>query len=223
MHLYLFDRLGVCACLSANVQLWSSARLWSLNIMLVSEKGDKMPILVSVWAFDYTSVCVWKVKVVCMCESWSPCPELLALSLWAAVFPSSFRFSIVNEEDRRERGLLVLIYPGGSLGITINSQLLAHSTGPHRHCQFVPIREPSFWVSAVRGCSGPTGEQPAKAWLRPDHSGLGCTQLGRWNTCWLWSPAWYHEAYMIEYAIKLYFFSLRKKKSLMFCIKMSGT
>jgi len=56
-------------------------------------------------------------------ESWSPYLELLALSLWAAVFLGSSRFSIVNEEDRRERGLLVLIYPGGALGITINSQL----------------------------------------------------------------------------------------------------
>lgn len=106
-----------------------------------------------------------KWKFVCSHDSLSPCLELLALSMWATVFPS-FRFSIVNEEDRRERGLLVLIYPGGSLGITINSQLLAHSTGPHRHCQFVPIREPSFWVSAVRGCSGPTGEQPVWSWIR---------------------------------------------------------
>lgn len=89
-----------------------------------------------------------------------PCLELLALSLWAAVFPCSFRFPIVNEKDRRERGLLVLIYPEGSLGITINSQLLEHSTGLHRHCQFVPIREPSLWVSAVKVCLGPTGELP---------------------------------------------------------------
>lgn len=114
-----------------------------------------------------------------MCESWSPRLELLALSLWAAVFPRSSMFSIVNEEDRRERGLLVLIYPGGSLGITINSQLLAHSTGLHRHCQFVPIREPSFWVSAVKGSSGRTGEQPARAWFGPDHGGFGCTWW--WN------------------------------------------
>lgn len=94
----------------------------------------------------------------------------LALNSWprhsGLQFSPSSRFSIVNEEDRRERGLLVLIYPGGSLGITINSQLRAHSTGLHRHCQFVPIREPSFWVSAVRGCSGPTGEQPVRPWLR---------------------------------------------------------
>lgn len=167
-------------------------------------------------------VCVWKVKV-CMCKSWSPYLELLALSLWAAVFPSSSRFSIVNEEDRRERGLLVLIYPGGSLGITINSQLLAHSTGPHRHCQFVPIREPSFWVSAVRGCSGPTGEQPARAWLRPDHSGLGCIGLVWWNTCWLWSPAWFHEPCTVEYAIKLLFlWEKKKQRVLCFALKCVG-
>lgn len=110
--------------------------------------------------------CERKVKVVC--QSWSPRlepPPPHTPSLWATVFPSS-RFSIVNEEDRRERGLLVLICPGGSLGITINSQLWAHSSGLHRHCQFVPIREASFWVSAVRGCSGPTGEQPVGPWLR---------------------------------------------------------
>lgn len=98
------------------------------------------------------------------------CKSCLALNSWprhsGLQFSPSSRFSIVNEEDRRERGLLVLIYPGGSLGITINSQLRAHSTGLHRHCQFVPIREPSFWVSAVRGCSGPTGEQPVRPWLR---------------------------------------------------------
>ena len=74
-------------------------------------------------------------------------------------FPSFCRFSIVNEKNRRERGLLVLICPGGSLGITINSQLWAHSIGRHRHCQFVPIRVASLWVSAARGCSGPIGEQ----------------------------------------------------------------
>lgn len=83
----------------------------------------------------------------------------------------SFRFSIVNEEDRRGRGLLVLIYPEGSLGITINSQLLAHSTRLHRHCQFVPIREAGFWVSAVRSCSGPTGESD------PDCTGLDNTLI----------------------------------------------
>jgi len=105
-----------------------------------------------------------------MCSSRSPCLELLAPSLWTEVFPCSSRFSIVNEEDRRERGLLVLIYPGGSLGITINSQLLAHSTGPHRHCQFVPIREPSFWVSAVRGCEGRSVEKSSRmARFGPDH------------------------------------------------------
>lgn len=32
----------------------SLACLWTLNIMLVSEKGDKMPILASVAAFDHT-------------------------------------------------------------------------------------------------------------------------------------------------------------------------
>lgn len=86
------------------------------------------------------------------------------------VFCSS-SFSIVNEEDRRGRGLLVLIYPEGSLGITINSPLLAHSTSLHRHCQFVPIREAGFWVSAVRSRSGPTGES------HPDHTGLDCTLI----------------------------------------------
>lgn len=86
------------------------------------------------------------------------------------VFCSS-RFSLVNEEDRRGRGLLVLIYPEGSLGITINSQLLAHSTRLHRHCQFVPIREAGFWVSAVRSRSGPTGESD------PDRTGLGYTLI----------------------------------------------
>lgn len=155
-------------------------------------------------------VCVCrKWKFVCVWESWSPCLELVALSLWTAVFPSSSRFSIVNEEDRRERGLLVLIYPGGSLGITINSQLPAHSTGPHRHCQFVPIREPSFWVSAARGCSGPTGEQPARPWLRPDHSGLGCARPGWWNTCWLPSLASYH---VHDWICNKTFFSLPGKK-----------
>lgn len=98
----------------------------------------------------------------------------LALNSWprhsGPVFCSS-RFSIVNEEDRRGRGLLVLIYPEGSLGITINSQLLAHSTRLHRHCQFVPIREAGFWVSAVRSRSGPTGESD------PDRTGLGYTLI----------------------------------------------
>lgn len=136
--------------------------------MLVSDDiNDSMPGLASVLAFDNTSLFG---KCVRMCESWSPCLELLALSLWAAVFSSSCRFSIVNEKDRRERGLLVLIYPEGSLGITINSQLLAHSTGLHRHCQFVPIREPSFWVSAVKVCLGPTGELPGP--------GLSLTTVG---------------------------------------------
>lgn len=173
--------------------------------MLVSEKGDKMPILASVAAFDHT------VRV-----------GALALNLWprhsGLVFPSS-RFSIVNEEDRRERGLLVLIYPGGSLGITINSQLLAHSTGLHRHCQFVPIREPSFWVSAVRGCSGPTGEQPVGPWLTtwPQWAWL---HLGD-ETCWLWSPAWYHETCTVEYAIwEFFLFSLRKKTSFSKCLRL---
>lgn len=98
----------------------------------------------------------------------------LALNSWprhsGPVFCSS-RFSIVNEEDRRGRGLLVLIYPEGSLGITINSQLLAHSTRLHRHCQFVPIREAGFWVSAVRSRSGPTGESD------PDRTGLDYTVI----------------------------------------------
>lgn len=102
----------------------------------------------------------------------------LGLNSWprhsGPVFCSS-RFSIVNEEDRRGRGLLVLIYPEGSLGITINSQLLAHSTRLHRHCQFVPIREAGFWVSAVRSRSGPTGE-----------SALGLT------------TQWYHEVWKIH-------------------------
>lgn len=95
--------------------------------------------------------------------------QALPLNSWprqsGPVFCSS-RFSIVNEEDRRGRGLLVLIYPEGSLGITINSQLLAHNTRLHRHCQFVPIREAGFWVSAVRRCSGPTGGSD------PDRTGL---------------------------------------------------
>lgn len=138
-----------------------------------------------------------------MCGSWSPWLELLALSLWAAVFHRSSMFSIVNEEDRRERGLLVLIYPGGSLGITINSQLLAHSTSLHRHCQFVPIREPSFWVSAVKGSSGRTGEQPARAWFGPDHGEFGCT--------WWWNN---RLAEIFEYAIDTFslsfpYFALR--------------
>lgn len=131
-------------------------------------KDASVGLCFSFWLHFYLCVCAClcvKWKLDWMCESWSPCLELLALSLWAAVFPRSSMFSIVNEEDRRERGLLVLIYPGGSLGITINSQLLAHSTGLHRHCQFVPIREPSFWVSAVKGSSGRTGEQPARAWF----------------------------------------------------------
>lgn len=171
IHVFLFACLDVCVCLfskSAAVIL-SLDCLWSLNIMIVSVKDHRTPMLASVLAFDNTSVCgTW--KFVCMWESWSPYLELLALSFWAAVFPSSSRFSIVNEEDRRERGLLVLIYPGGSLGITINSQLLAHSTGLHRHCQFVPIRKPSFWMSAVKGCLGPTGELPGP--------GLGLTTVG---------------------------------------------
>lgn len=101
-------------------------------------------------------------------------------------------FSIVNEEDRRGRGLLVLIYPEGSLGITINSPLPAHSTSLHRHCQFVPIREAGFWVSAVRSRSGPTGESD------PDHTGLDYTSMpwGVENSAWVggfpsyifWSP-----------------------------------
>lgn len=103
----------------------------------------------------------------------------LAMNSWprhsGPVFCSS-SFSIVNEEDRRGRGLLVLIYPEGSLGITINSPLLAHSTSLHRHCQFVPIREAGFWVSAVRSRSGPTGES------HPDHTGLGCTLIP-WGRC----------------------------------------
>lgn len=116
--------------------------------------------------------------------------------LWAALFPSSSWFSIVNEEDRRERGLLVLIYPGGSLGITINSQLRAHSIGRHRHCQFVPIREASLWVSAVRGCSGPTGEQRAGAWPGPDrcaHTAPALLPVSPDLTS-------YHAAYNIKYA-----------------------
>lgn len=103
----------------------------------------------------------------------------LAMNSWprhsGPVFCSS-SFSIVNEEDRRGRGLLVLIYPEGSLGITINSPLLAHSTSLHRHCQFVPIREAGFWVSAVRSRSGPTGES------HPDYTGPGCTLIP-WGRC----------------------------------------
>lgn len=168
--------------------------LWSLNIMLLSEWGDKMPMLAFLAASGYTSVCgKWKFS----CESWSPCFEPLAPSLWAPVF-SSTTFSIVNEEDRRERGLLVLIYPGGSLGITINSQLLAHSTSLHRHCQFVPIREASFWVSAARGCSGPTGEQPVRP-LAQKLTIVGWASLGWWNTHKLWSPTGYHETCAAEY------------------------
>lgn len=75
------------------------------------------------------------------------------------------RFSIVNEEDRRGRGLLVLICPEGSLGITINSQLLAHRTSLRRHCQFVPIREAGFWVSAVRSRSDPDHTGLHHAWI----------------------------------------------------------
>lgn len=163
MWQYVFLCLPVCKCAAVILSL---GRLWSFIIMLASEKGDKMPVLASVAAFDYTSVflCV-ESESLCLCVRVGALALNSWPSLWATVFPSS-RFSIVNEEDRRERGLLVLIYPGGSLGITINSQLLAHSTGPHRHCQFVPIREPSFWVFAVRGCSGPTGEQPVWPWIR---------------------------------------------------------
>lgn len=107
----------------------------------------------------------------------------LAMNSWprhsGPVFCSS-SFSIVNEEDRRGRGLLVLIYPEGSLGITINSPLPAHSTSLHRHCQFVPIREAGFWVSAVRSRSGPTGESD------PDHTGLDYTSMpwGLENSAW---------------------------------------
>lgn len=146
--------------------------LWDIFKYCCQRKLLKCLVLASVVALDNTSesLCT-SVTIATVALNSRP------LSLWAAVFLSSYRSSIVNEEDRRETGLLVLIYPGGSLGITINSQLRAHSTGPHRHCQFVPIREPSFWVSAVRSSSGPTGEQPARAWHGPEHSGLGCTQL----------------------------------------------
>lgn len=130
---FLFDRLDifVFACLRS-LRLGC---LWTSDIMLVSERDDKMPLL-PVAASDY----IVRVGVLALnsCPS-NPPPHHHLPSLWATVFPSS-RFSIVNEEDRWERGLLVLIYPGGSLGITINSQLLAHGTGLHRHCQFVPIR-----------------------------------------------------------------------------------
>lgn len=100
-------------------------------------------------------------------------------------FPSSFRFPIVNERDRQERGLLVLIYPRGSLGITINSQLLAYSTGPYRHYQFVPIRGPGLCL--LQGFSGRTGQ------TRP---ALGLT------TFWFWSPS----SFSNKYAVKTFSF-----------------
>lgn len=91
--------------------------------------------------------------------TWTLCPVVSRLQVC---------FLFYNEENRWERGLLVLIYPGGSLGITINSQLRPHSLSPHRHCQFVPIRECSFRVSDVRGWSGRTAEQPSRACFGPD-------------------------------------------------------
>ena len=50
-----FDRLAVC--LSVNVQQEASAP-WSLNIILVSVRGDKTPMLTSVLTSDNISVCV---------------------------------------------------------------------------------------------------------------------------------------------------------------------
>lgn len=142
---------------------------------------------ICIWPYEF--LCLPGAAVVLISASPSPnttfdytCEEsesfawarALALNSWprhsGPLFCSS-RFSIVNEEDRLGRGLLVLIYPEGSLGITINSQLLAHSTRLHRHCQFVPIRVAGFWVSAVRSCSGPTGESD------PDCTGLDYTLI----------------------------------------------
>lgn len=145
---YLFEHMSFNVC---SVQLWSSAQPECLQMQLLSTLA---------FAWDK-----WKF---CMCAS--PHPELLALSLWASFLQLQVLY-IVNEEDRRRRGLLVLIYPEGSLGITINSQLLAHSTRLHRHCQFVPIREAGFWASAVRSRSGPTGESD------PDRTGLDYTLI----------------------------------------------
>lgn len=74
---FLFDRLDISVCLSANVQLRSLrlACLWTLNIMLVSERGDKMPVLASVAASD----CIVRVGALAL-NSWPP-------SLWPTVFP----------------------------------------------------------------------------------------------------------------------------------------
>lgn len=154
MHFYLPVCLQLCSC---NSRFWFVCG--PMNIMTFEFNASSgFLFCAGLWRVESKNLCAC-VRV-----------GALALNSWprhsGLQFSPSSRFSIVNEEDRRERGLLVLIYPGGSLGITINSQLRAHSTGLHRHCQFVPIREPSFWVSAVRGCSGPTGEQPVRPWLR---------------------------------------------------------
>lgn len=126
--------------------------------------------------FTLVSLCIWVCALHwCLCVYMGVCSEspweaeLLVLSLHTAVFPCYSWFSIANKEDRQERGLLVLIYPGGSLGITINPQLLAHSTRPHRHCQFVPIREPSLWLSAlIEDAQSPPSTTHSPCWARSD-------------------------------------------------------
>ncbi|MEQ2282564.1 hypothetical protein AMECASPLE_002147 [Ameca splendens] len=105
---------------------------------------------------DHSSKCVCK-TLIAKIKKLAPFDLNSLPHLLAGALPPSSRFSIVNEQNRWERGLLVLIDPGGSLGITINSQLQAYSTGLHRHCQFVPIRGPSF-------CVGCKGAEQATSW-----------------------------------------------------------
>lgn len=94
-------------------------------------------------------------------------PNSSLVSLHTAVFAFSSWCSIANNEDGQERELLVLIYPRGSLGITINPQLCA---AQYRPAQTLPIcpyqRGWSVCVCSQRGRLEPNAAEPAAADLR---------------------------------------------------------
>lgn len=178
--------------------MWWGAAHWSANIQhkkkKLSDRGDETRNDLAL-TFNNSSECVY----LCVCVlnkcliglhvleleplTWTLCPVVSRLQVC---------FLFHNEENRWERGLLVLICPGGSLGITINSQLRPHSLSPHRHRQFVPIRECSFTVSDVRGWWGRTAEQSLqgllRAWPLALFPNLQNTQL--WETVFL-TPFFY--------------------------------
>lgn len=158
--------VGECICSFMSTSLWPFCSLGDLDVeaLCIEEQFAYIDLCSCFDSTLFFALFFFTQKFVHTGQIWTLSLELLPLSIWIAVFLGSYRSSIVNEQNRQEGGLLVLIHPGGSLGITINSQLLGHSTSRHRHCQFVPIRETSY--------GGVCCEEPFRPYRRAGSQGL---------------------------------------------------